>query len=897
MKTYNCGFCKKEFKQKIDYLRHRDRKTPCINMATLNMLSMQKIKNDSDMKTLRTFYSKCFNILRDNELLTGDKALRNLSYLLILKLMESKLEEINFRGYDDYIFDIEDDEEIEELFNLTRFSYLGKSKELNIRSQLNAVWDQILSQHPKTKEIFIRKKGFDIKYTRTYTKLIEEISKINFSIIDQDVQGEAYEDILKDTLKGKILGQFFTPPIIKKLCVDLVKPKITQDGKTETIFDLAMGPGGFLLTAVKYLEKEATYKNIKLDWDFISNEGLGGIEAEPDTFQLAKSNMLISTGKLCDNIHLGNSIRNTIEGKYDIVLTNPPFGIKGLHYFDIENEKRDIYLPIKSNSAVPLFIQAIIYILKVNGRCAVVLPNGQELDSSNQDLVAAREYLMKTCDLKEVICLPAGIFTHTSIRTCIFYFVKKKECSSILKTEITCSKKTGKETKRTYEFSKSHSTKSVKFYECNPHTDFKELKADVPIEQVAGNSYSLNYNDYLEDNDEKYEDTEEIKWMKLGDVCELIKGKHSSNKTKTLSSYPYRFITKKRKNIEYCNFFDIENENIFIYRAFNGNGYFGISFYDGKCAFSNLIYLVKLKNTINTRFFYYWLLTKRLHIQNNMGKGVANKVLDKKLFNKIKIPIPSLEKQQEIVEQLDFLNEECNTTATERIAQLKRKNKIFLETQIRYGDNMIEKLGDICDFLPKSKRKASYGKKEGQYPFFKSSMNVNTYVDEPDYKEESIIIGTGGNPNIKYCKEFSCSTDNFILKINNINTKFIYYYLFNNIHILEKGFKGSTIKHISKQFTKNIKIPIPPLEKQQEIVSFCESNDRKIKELEEEIEFNKKLSSQILSSIFKSSETKKESDEESDNESDNKSDNEDVEEDFEEDVEEDVEESKNYSDE
>ena len=76
--------------------------------------------------------------------------------------------------------------------------------------------------------------------------------------------------------------------------------------------------------------------HINLDWKFISEEGLGGIEAEPDTFQLAKSNMLISTGQLFNNIHLGDSIRNTIEGKYDIVLANPPYGIKGLNYLEIE---------------------------------------------------------------------------------------------------------------------------------------------------------------------------------------------------------------------------------------------------------------------------------------------------------------------------------------------------------------------------------------------------------------------------------------------------------------------------------------------------------------------------------------------------------------------------------
>lgn len=875
MKTYHCGFCQKEFKQKNDYLRHLNRKTPCINMTTLTDIAMRKQQNEINMKTLKTFYSKCFNILRDNEHLTGYKALRNLSYLLILKLLEPKLNKINFRDYDEYNFNIEDNEVIEELFKLTRFSYLGESNEDNIQSKLNALWDQILSEHPKTKNIFIKKKGFDIKRKITYKKLIKEISKINFSNIEQDIQGEAYEDILKDTMTGKVLGQFFTPPIIKKLCVDLVKPKITPDGKTETIFDLAMGTGGFLLTSIKYLEKEATSKNIKLDWDFLSNEGLGGIEAEPDTFQLTKSNMLISTGRLCNNIHLGDSIRNTVEEKYDIVLANPPFGIKGLNYLGIENKNRDTYLPIKSNSAVPLFIQAIIYILKVNGRCAVVLPNGQELDSGNQDLVAAREYLMKTCDLKEVICLPAGVFTHTSIRTCIFYFVKRKECSFVLETKITYSKKTGKETKRTYKFSKSHSTKSIKFYECNPHTDFKELKADVPIEQIAGNSYSLNYNDYLEE-DEKYEDTEEIKWMKLGDVFKLNgNGKTNSKSISNTGEYPFYKASCNNPSGTHKTYDFNHNEYLLIVKSGGSSkkpisrkyGIGKVFLVNGKCSANIAVFQLLQKSNNYIKYLYYYLLEIQPKIQKLAKYSTNNGNIDMKKLMKLKIPIPPLEKQQEIVEQLDFLNEECNTTATKRIAQLKRKNKIFLETQIRCGDNTIEKLGDVCE-IEQGKKLTKKEMKKGIYSVIGGGKIIgshNTYNREGN---ETILTRVGDLQVNYFDIKYYLTENGFSLKTNNLITnKFIYYFIKYNKDLLLKRYIGAAQKVISKTKLSNVKIPIPSFEKQQEIVSFCESNDGKIKELEEEIEFNKKLSSQILSSIFfKHSETKEDSSSEESNE-------------------------------
>ena len=156
-------------------------------------------------------------------------------------------------------------------------------------------------------------------------------------------------------------------------------------------------------------------------------------------------------------------------------------------------------MPISSNSAVPLFLQAIIHMLKVNGRCAVVLPEGQELFSKSKALVAVREYLMKTCDLKEVIYLPAGTFTHTTIKTCVFYFHKKKEGKDVLETKLKHSKTTQKETERLYVFSKTHQTHKVKFYDYNTENYTKHLLLEVTIEDLAKNNYSLNYAEYLKD--------------------------------------------------------------------------------------------------------------------------------------------------------------------------------------------------------------------------------------------------------------------------------------------------------------------------------------------------------------------------------------------------------------
>jgi type I restriction enzyme S subunit len=152
----------------------------------------------------------------------------------------------------------------------------------------------------------------------------------------------------------------------------------------------------------------------------------------------------------------------------------------------------------------------------------------------------------------------------------------------------------------------------------------------------------------------------------------------------------------------------------------------------------------------------------------------------------------------------------------------------------------VKTLGEVGEFLPKSKRQASYGNKEGIYPFYTSSQTCKQFCDTYDYENECLIIGTGGNANIKYSGKFACSTDNFVIKIKDGQiSKYVYYYLSCNIDILQKGFQGVGLQHISKQYTQSIKIPIPSLERQQQIVEYLDfiyekankTNNEKILEL------------------------------------------------------------------
>ncbi|MBK6363987.1 MAG: restriction endonuclease subunit S [Saprospiraceae bacterium] len=69
-----------------------------------------------------------------------------------------------------------------------------------------------------------------------------------------------------------------------------------------------------------------------------------------------------------------------------------------------------------------------------------------------------------------------------------------------------------------------------------------------------------------------------------------------------------------------------------------------------------------------------------------------------------------------------------------------------------------------------------------------------------------------------------------------IKTKFVYYYLFGNIHLLERGFKGAGLKHISKKYIENLDIPVLPIETQNKIVAILDNANSIIQKRERTIE-------------------------------------------------------------
>ena len=788
-------------------------------------------------------FTGCLDILRDNETITGYKALRNMTCMLILKLIEPRIgKEILLDNYEYDFRHICPEEQTEyknKLLAISRYSKLAELNEDDIPNNLKYLWDDILSYHEVTQKIFIKDNGFDIKRGSSFKRLMNKLNAVNFDSIPNDVLGDAYGDLIKYVAQGKVFGQFFTPHIIKELAIQLLNPQVHLDGKIETCCDPTAGTGGFLTNYLKEIKKQATEKKIELDWNFIKKSGIYGREIDPDTYQLAAANMLITTGYICEGLINGDSIRKPITQKFDNVISNPPFGISGLLYDSYAFAEKQEYLPIKTDNAASLIIQAIIYMLKINGKGVIVLPTGQDITSKSGSYVSIREYLMKTCDLQEVIYFPSGVFEYTGINTCILYFIKKVEGKTVLEV-----KTSGK--KRTYRFTDIHHTESVKFYNYDIITKVKTLLINVPIHNIANNKYSLNYSDYIETIDETYASTIEVK--QLEEIVIFQNG--SQLDTKNIIEGTVPIFGGGLKIVGYHNVHN-RNGNETIVCGTGNPGYvkynYNSPFWASQC------FTMKSKNLdiLNDKYLYYYSKHFLENIFISKQVGSAQKYIRYTQLLNIKIPLPPHIVQTIVVDKLDriyeSINEVNNSIETYRDANIRQLERVSII------DHKLITLGELCTFLPKSKHPASYGKKEGKYKFYVSSMN-SKFCDVNDYKEECLIIGDGGEPNVNYDTNFSTSDHCIVLRNRNnqtLNLKYVYYYIFNNLDYMKNLYIGMGLKNITKPRVANIKIRIPPLEIQNQIVAACDRRNEMIANLETFIEELKLEAKEILNDALR----------------------------------------------
>ena len=913
---YNCKFCGHQFKQKNDLQRHLDKKNGCIPVNKIIEKQKNQENSNGKIQELHSVFKSCLDILRnDAEHLIGDEALNELSHFLILKQAEKHIENgsidiYNLEYYKEGIQKYEKEKFLENL-EYIKFSKLIEyvkipEKENNIKNVFDDfLWKEVLSKHPKFKDVFEDGKKSFIKESKTIKKIVISLSSIDFNNYDYDILGEAYESIFVDAIFGaggnkkSELGQFFTPPKVKNLLVKMVNPKLKENGEIESVMDPASGTGGILNTIIKHFkqfEKSNKISSKELRKQLIKN--IYGIEIKGKIYNLCLSNMLINTGEILPNVICADSIRKFHNIKVDNIVANPPFSVT-INYDELLSslgslEILDNYIPIKTggkNSEI-LFLQMMIHCLNINGRCASVMLDGQKLYGSSSGYDKVREYLMKSCDLQEVILCPAGTFTSTASKTCILFFTKKKERKDVV--EIT-----GK--KRILKFCKKHSTKKVNFYDFNPDTEKKHFIKEVDINEISANNYSLNYTEYgIEE--EEIKDEEGIEWFELKEICEFKNGK--GIKKDTLNNGEYPVIGGGKKPLGFHNEYN-RNENTILCSSSGANsGY--ISKYKSKIWASDC-FSIKSKNNniLLEQYLYYYLICIQLKIYT-LQNGAGQPHVYSKDLEKIKIPIPSLEKQNKIVENLKKLFE--NKYNLQNVVDYYENNNIFkllldekynifeklvdwqyqsieLSKQIKFfkqkqsnylylineTDNEQKTLGEICEIniggTPRRDNQ-DYWKNGNNIWVSVRELNDNIIVDSTEkitdigvnksnvklIPKNTILFSfklSIGKIAISGCDLYTNEAiAGLIIKENQVIMKYLYFILKEINTFSSKGCIGGG--SLNKSSLSKIKISVPSLECQKEIIKYCENNDKLIKKLEKEIENNKKQAQEFITNILKS---------------------------------------------
>ena len=246
-------------------------------------------------------------------------------------------------------------------------------------------------------------------------RILSLIDEENWSAMDIDVKAAAFEGLLeKAASEGKKgAGQYFTPRILIQSIVRVMKPD--PRGKSEfKICDPACGTGGFLVCAYEWakpmIKDRADAKRVKFKTYFGQD-----LVARPR--RLALMNLFLHN--IEPTIRLGDTIYEPDRGeRFDVVLTNPPFGTKGAN----QAPEREDFTIETSNKQLN-FIQHVMTTLKDGGRAAMVLPDNCLFEGKAGEVF---KLLMEDCNLHTILRLPRGTFTPYSpgVKANVIFFQK-----------------------------------------------------------------------------------------------------------------------------------------------------------------------------------------------------------------------------------------------------------------------------------------------------------------------------------------------------------------------------------------------------------------------------------------------------------------------------------------
>lgn len=390
-----------------------------------------KISNDESLpfrpglalRQLNSLFYKCHSAIRKIEK-NEESAFADFSKLLFLKLLEEK-------------------EDLESDFDLP-YSYRFHELALKPVVEADQVKDSILSM---IKAIVDRssygevlKDQLLLKNPKTYQYIVKELSSVSFCDCSLDSKGASFEYFVRATLKGKKLGQYFTPrELVQTMLAIVGQRKIVNavtSGSGIKILDPACGTGGFLVFLMQdtLLKIAELHKNRSINKDTfekarksVKEDIFFGSDANEGVAASAKMNMIIA-GDGHTNIQHEDSLSssaknwNVTNPDCDLILTNPPFGTSEIDSLTADDWGQ---FDIRTGKGQHLFLQKMVLTLKPgSGEFCTVIDEGV---LNNENAAPLRKWLMQQCRLKGVFNLPNDTFkpNKINVKSSLLYFERR----------------------------------------------------------------------------------------------------------------------------------------------------------------------------------------------------------------------------------------------------------------------------------------------------------------------------------------------------------------------------------------------------------------------------------------------------------------------------------------
>lgn len=667
----------------------------------------------------------------------------------------------------------------------------------------------------------------------TLKSFLKEIDWFNYS--HSEKLGDAFEYLLSVMGSQGDAGQFRTPRHIIDFIVKVVDPD-----KNQTILDPACGTAGFLISAYKHILDKYKDENGKIKLTPDERKRLGnnlfGYDISPDMVRLSLVNLYLHgfpDPKIFEYDTLTSEER--WNDFFEVIIANPPFmtpkgGIKPHKRFSIQANRSEV-----------LFVDYIHEHLTPSGKAGIVVPEGIIFQSGNayQQL---RKMLLEN-SLYAVISLPAGVFNpYSGVKTSILLLDKSlaKKTKNILFIKIENDgfglgaqrrEVSGSDLPISLEIINKYKKALIegKEFELN---DLENKHALIIKKNELSEDFNLSQDRY------RTQEVYDGKWplVELGEVAEVVKGSSITEKITIKGNIPV--IAGGQQPAYYHNASNREGKTITVsasgaYAGFVN--YFEIPIFASDCTTIQS----KDESKIMTRFIYLLLKEGKQEEIYAMQRGGGQPHVYPKDLLPIKIPLPPLEIQEKIVAELESY-QSIIEGARKVVESYKPSFKIEPSWEMKNFEELVETI------TPPLKFQKSDFKTSGRYPIIDQSQNeIAGWTDNKEslvnIKKPVVIFGDHTCA-VKYIETpFSQGADGIkILEtIETLLPKYLYYYLISN-PIIPEGYN----RHFSK--LKLIKIPIPSIGVQKQIVEGIEEEQKLVYSNKKLIEiFDKKIKDKI----------------------------------------------------